>query len=138
VRRVVEQRKFAPIEACSYDETDGDRIGIWMSDELKRCLAGDMATSLSCGQLCFAQEFISARKPEAIQKELMEQFKVYREEIIAPAEVSVGEYRKKVTGKAPGRKDDLCVASQIALYFAAKKRLEPAFRSMAEANSWRY
>lgn len=141
VRNVVEQAEFAPITCVSYDETPKDRVGIWMSDEVKRCMAGEMERALGDGQLCFAKEFVTAapRKPADIQKEFREQLSNYREELIKPKDEATGITKKVVTGKTSGgRKDDLCIAAQIALYFSGKKRREESFRNLARDRGWRF
>lgn len=138
VRGIVEQKEFAPIEVCSYDETDKNRVGVWMRDEVKECMAGEMQRSLADGQLCFADAFITQRDTKAIQHEFMEQLQHYRQEIIVPTDESTGKYKKVTTGKSAGRKDDMCICAQIALYFSGKKRIDNNFRSMAVEYGWRY
>ena len=139
VRNVVEQKDYMPLEVCSYDETDKDRAGIWMTDEVKRCMAGEFSRSLADGQLCFAKEFsCGSSQTKAMQAELLEQLSHYREQIIAPNDEATGKFKKITTGKSSGRKDDLCICAQIALFFSSKKRLEPEFRTLAEHHGWRY
>lgn len=139
VRKVVEQPKYAPLEACRYDETADDRVGVWMRDELKDCMAGDMQRSLGDGQWCWAKDFISwGKKAKDIQKELCEQLANYRKEIVPPTDEATGKWKAVITGKSAGRKDDLAIVAQIALYFSGKKRLEPGFRDLAERYGWRY
>jgi hypothetical protein len=101
-------------------------------------MAGDMSRSLADGQLCFAQQFITQRKQPEILREFCEQLTHYREDLIQPVDEATGKWKKIVTGKSTGRKDDLCICAQIALYYSGKKRMESAFRDLAEQRGWRY
>jgi hypothetical protein len=140
IKNIVQQPRFAPIEVVSYDETAKDRAGIWMSQGVKECMAGVMQRSLADGQLCFAKEFITQRGPNLpdIKKEYREQLINYRQELIEPHDVATGTSKAIITGKTSGgRKDDLCIVSQIALYFSGKKKMESSFRELANERGWR-
>ena len=101
-------------------------------------MAGVMQRSLADGRVCFASEFISGKKTEDIQKTFLEQLKNYREELIQPLDTTTGISKIKYTGKSTGKKDDMAICAQIALYFSDKKRLEPGFRQLAQKFGWRY
>ena len=113
-----------------------------MTADVKQSMAGTMQRSLADGQMCFAHDFITSSSP-TVEKEIKavfrEQLSKYREELILPLDLSTGITRKVITGKSSGgQKDDLCIVVQIALYFSGKKRIEPAFRDIAQSRGWRY
>jgi hypothetical protein len=127
-----------PITCVSFDETNQGRVGVWMTDVLKRSLAGEMQRSLADGQLCFAEDFVSTRRDKnlvgrlGVQHEFLEQLSEFREELIEPNDLAVGTYKKICTGKGGGRKDDILICSMLALYFGLKQRLRPEFRALGE------
>jgi hypothetical protein len=141
IKNIVDQDQFQPLEVVTYDTTNKGRHGIWMTDNVKECMAGVMQMSMSGGHLVFAKEFITATAPNAktIQTTFREQCVNYRLELVKPLDEATGTSKKKYTGKTgSGRKDDLCICAQIALYFSGKKRLEPGFRALANQHGWRY
>lgn len=146
VRRIVEQTRFSPIKVVKYDETTRDRPGVWMTEKTKQCMMHDMQRSLADGYLCFAQDFITTRSVERqgqmdIRKELMTQFMHYREEVVRAKnkDEAIADTKIIITGKSSGgRKDDLCITCQIALYFSGQYRLEPSFITLASQFNWRY
>jgi hypothetical protein len=142
----MEQREFSPLEMVSYDTTDRGRIGIWMTDDNKECMSGDLAKSLQDDRLHFAKEFVTNRvvpkgkdSSREIKMEFCKQLEHYREELIVPKDAATGVSKKKFTGKTSGgKKDDMVICCMIALYCSGKKRREVAFMKLAHARGWRY
>lgn len=139
--QIINQREFQPVTVVSYDETNKGRVGIWMRDEVKEMMCMTLQRSLADGQLVFAKEFITLKTAgqKDIQAAFKDQLAKFREELLLPNDTTTGITKKKFTGKsASGNKDDVLICVQIALYFSGKKRLETAFRELANEAGWRY
>jgi hypothetical protein len=139
---IVQQKEFMPLEACSYDESDEEKVGVWMEPKLKPALAAQLQRSLADGQLVFAKDFITTQteksmngKPK-VQMDFMSQLSEYREELKEPNDAATGDYKKFITGKSCGRRDDMCICVQLALYFGMKRRMDDDFREIGESRGW--
>lgn len=109
------------------------RVGTWTTEEKKKVFMVEMQRTVPTCK--FAQEFITSRvDPAGIQKDLIEEMRHFRLDIVAPKGEDSTALTSKfhVTGKSPGKKDDLTMAFGIALFHAIQDAYDPVFKDRME------
>lgn len=142
VRDIVQQHRFAPVAVESQIRKGGKqpRLGVMTMNEEKKLYAQDLAMVLSHGQLLYPEEseFISSDSV-AVKEELLAQLRQYRREtkMTHQEDAAFADVKETYSGKAGGRKDDLCMALQIALFHGMRKRQSDGYEQLAMVNGWR-
>lgn len=88
------------------------------------------------GRMCWADAatFVTSAEPKAIQSELNKQMLKFRQDITKKDDGRDSVLR--IHGKGRGDKDDLMLATMIALFWALCKRHDSHFLQMARARGW--
>jgi hypothetical protein len=141
VSDIMSQHRFAPLSVekqCT--AKNQSRIGVLTGANEKKVYAEDLQMVLSREQLQYPveTEFIS-QQPEPAKEELLKQLRMYRRETKASnhEDEAFALIKETYSGKGGGRKDDLCMALQIALYHGQIKRISNEYEGMALMYGWR-
>lgn len=120
---------YAPLE-CVSQMPDG-RIGIITTQATKEGYACEIRRSID--GMVVAEQFVSENKDANVQA-LVDQLRNFRREIIVPTNNSaVLHYKVALTGKSPGKKDDLVMALGIALYYMMQSLCSNSFIDFCRA-----
>jgi hypothetical protein len=118
--------KFGPVIPVS-DRKEGDgRYGVWSGQYEKEAYARGLAYTMSDGNLDYCRHMAGA-KIEATKMVLQDQMKNLRREAKTPQDMAFQQVKYVYTGKSSGKRDDLCMALQIALHCMRKQRCNPKF-----------
>lgn len=126
-------QKLGNVYLMHHDPKAGSTPGIWTSDEQKIGGAEALRQTLMTNSLCIASEFTTQQSPDGLRKfktKLLDQITNFRQ---VKAEQTDSVFQKpkwKLSGKGGGRKDDLCVALQLLLYWRIVHLGNAEFRQM--------
>lgn len=133
ITKWLSEPQFGSIQVVSRDPRGLGRPGHWTTEHTKRCWVEELKKFVELYTFCDSSYWIG-RKREENQAELLQQLAHFREEIIAPAndEGKALFYKRALTGKSPGRKDDIVCALGMGLYYMYKSQSDPLFLQMCE------
>ncbi len=131
--------RFGSVEAVSLDPKNKNRYGVWTGETEKERYADSMERALANGQLCYSSEMTGNAVTLPQNKMALEQqLGWFRREVLEPKNPAFGKNKVVFTGKSAGKKDDMVLALQIALYHLEKLKMTQRFIEMARMNGWRY
>jgi len=132
--------RFGRIEVLSLDPKKHQRPGVWTGENEKERYAESMERALANGTLCYAREQAGdPAKWPLVKQEFQSQLGSFRREVDPAKDPMFGRNKITFTGKAGnGKKDDLVLATQIALYHLEWLKTTDRFQDMATAQGWRY
>jgi len=98
-----------------------------------------MERALSNGSLCYAREQVGdPLKWSKCKSEFEQQLGWFRREVLEARDPSFAKNKVTFTGKSSGgKKDDLVLATQIALHHLEWLKTTDRFNIMAAQNGWR-
>ena len=127
---------FAPSSVESKDPRDHGRVGVWTGPTEKKSMAEYLRLVIEEDTLCVADRLVG-HKTDRDFDELMHQLACYRRHIVEPREPGIGTWKETFTGKGPGKKDDLAMTLQLALWWGERTRTSYSFQQKALRNGWR-
>lgn len=136
IRDLLAASELQPLEVVHRIENKETRYGVWTDANVKRDAAYSVQRSLMSGSLCYASGFVSLDDAGSRTK-LHNQLKFFRDEVKEPADQVFGKFRNELSGKAPGKKDDLVTCLQLVAHWSYKQRTDPAFIQKARLNGWK-
>jgi hypothetical protein len=146
-RMLVESRMLEPMYVVSRD-AKMERPGVWTDGVSKEQGKTLLVDTLAQRKLRYAANFITTETDEdrkmratkvsykhAIKADLEQQLRSYKKQVKAPADAIFGKTRYTYSGKAPGLRDDLCMALTQQLYIIRLLRSEPTFVELGEKHA---
>lgn len=130
------QPRFYPVQVMRYDPKPTQFYGVWTGASEKQMYVELTQKSLSSGQLCYAENFITAEpQTNLIKAEIRSQLEMYRRVVT----FKEGDDQPKITytGKSPGRKDDLAIVVQMLMYWSRLLRSSKEYIDTATMNGWK-
>ena len=129
------QKGLGEIEVVSFDKDK--RYGVWTTPERKHEMAVHAQQLLATRSVRLAQDIIG-QNPEETLSMFFDQLNNYRKEIKNPADYIHGKFTFSYGGKSSGKKDDLAMAWQIALYWSyVMMTSSQTYNQTAIARGWR-
>lgn len=108
---------------------------MWTGEVEKAVYINTLLDFMRPGRVHWAQHFVSER-PAAVQKELSQQLCFYRRERREGADPAWQAGKSVLSGKAPGLRDDLMMALQMALYWGLVTLDDPRFQRKRSIEGW--
>jgi hypothetical protein len=141
VADIVTQHEFAPVHVETQQVgTNKARLGVMTQANEKKMYAQDLAMVLSNGQLQYPLDMLFVSQTPVLSKDtLLQQLRTYRREtkMTNNEDAAFAQIKETYSGKGGGRKDDLCMALQIAVYHGMRKRISKPYAQLAENYGWR-
>lgn len=129
---------FGRVEFQMYEPYKNEMVpGVFTHHETKEKYANYLQHKMSNGQLLFAEEMIgNPERLESEKRKLIDQLNNYRMEMRESIHPGLIPDKCFFTGKSGGRRDDLCMALQIAIYQMQLKRDDPDFQQRCAREGW--
>lgn len=111
------------------------RVGVWTTHAMKIAFAQELQKTVPT--MTIATDFLTQSGDDDILAEMLTQFRQFRREVLAPKGDGMATLFNKIviTGKSPGKKDDLVMAVCIAIYNAFADRFCPMFQQKMRARN---
>lgn len=140
LRELFETPRFQPTYVESRDKSKQMRAGIITSEESKIAMASDLKQVLSDGKLSYWRDMITQLdSKDQAKAELESQLIAYRRDARPSPDPARTRPIVTYSGKGAGNaRDDQCMALQITLNEARKKRESAEFRDLCRQRHLRY
>jgi hypothetical protein len=116
--------------ACEFARFDSiGRVGTWTDNNKKIAFAQELQRAVPT--MTFASDFITCdQDSNKLRLQMIEQIRTFRKDIVAPKGDGTTQLFNKIviTGKSPGKKDDLVMALCIAMYHGFLARFDDKFQ----------
>ena len=127
VSKCVRKRPFGVVKTPSYDPQGKNRPGFWTGANEKYFFMQCMKNGLSKQSLRYAEDMVGTN-PKTDIEELEKQILYFHRDPKPIKDPIHGKPTYTYTGKGPGKKDDLCLGLQMALYFSQCMMESPEYR----------
>ena len=91
-----------------------DRIGVWMTNDIKIAMQRNMFTLVDTGRIAFAEDFVS--QSIGMKGVICTQMRNYKFEFKPPTD-AFSRPRMTLSGKGTGSNDDLCIVLQMLAFW---------------------
>lgn len=142
VSNVITQHQFMPIKVHYQVKANNmQRVGVYTGPNEKRMYVQELSLALSHESLYYPIdfEFISCKQTNVIKDELLQQLRMYRREtkMSVHEDEAFAQVHVAYSGKGGGRKDDLCMALQMAVYHGNEKLMSDEYDFDADTFGWK-
>jgi hypothetical protein len=139
IAELFSQPRFAPVHIESRDKSKQMRAGVITTQESKILMAADLAKVMQHGKLVYWRDFHTQLETKDIAKrEIEAQLDAYRRDARPSPDPARTAPIVTFSGKGGGNtRDDQCMALQITLHEARKKRENPEFIATCRSRHWR-
>jgi len=108
--------EFKPIIHMKGDQTaGGNRIGVWMTNDIKSTMRRELFTLLDTRRVHFDAYFLS--QSHGMKGVICNQLRNYKLEV-KPAKDAFSKPKIQLTGKSYNSSDDLCIVLQMLCFWA--------------------
>jgi hypothetical protein len=136
---VSRSQEFGEVFVVSEDPKNKGRYGVWTGETEKELYAKGIRQLMSEGRIHYAENFVSASRPEKESKQQLEdQMRNLRKEAEPCLKPGMDKVKITYTGKAPGVRDDACMSLQIVLHHAQQQRHKPLFLQLCMRRGLRF
>lgn len=132
VKNQLSHPSYAPVDVMRESKAGSQRYGISTTKDTKEGYAMELQRNISTMKV--AERPIGTKFYESFG-ELLLQLSSFRREVVVPVDENGTQlnYKVALTGKSPGRKDDLVMALGIALYFGIRSMNDVLFMQRCDS-----